>query len=84
MCGESGACYGTDGLRDIECEIPLVGVGEGAKLEEDIVCQELGAVYGGVVYLGDIDEIEDCESTSVVLIKVEVIDSDATNLCRRS
>ena len=36
-----------------------MGVGEGTKLEEGVVVEEMGAVDGGVVDFGNVDEVED-------------------------
>jgi len=36
-----------------------VGVGEGTKLEEGVVVEEIGVFDGGVVDFGNVDEVED-------------------------
>jgi hypothetical protein len=36
-----------------------VSVGEGTELEESVVVEKIGAVDGGVVDFGNVDEVED-------------------------
>lgn len=58
--GEGGAGDGADGVRGVVGEVELVGVGQGADLEEGRRVEEVGRRDGGVVDFGDVEVVEDC------------------------
>lgn len=57
--GEGFAGDGAHGVGGVVGEVPFVLVGAGAELEEGVVGEEVGGVDGGVVDVGDVDEVED-------------------------
>lgn len=57
--GEGGAGDGADGVRGVVGEVELVGVGQGADLEEGVRGEEVGGGDGGVVDCGDVEVVED-------------------------
>lgn len=60
FASELHAADGTHVVGGVVGKTPFVGVGKSAQLEEGVVGEDVGVGDGGVVDLGDVDDVVDC------------------------